>query len=307
MYISSSFVVVLASFLVIFASVSSAEDKFNGNIWAVLVAGSDGYFNYRHQADVCHAYQVLKAHGVPDERIIVMMYDDIANNSNNPTPGVIVNHPNGKDVYKGVPKDYVGREVTPKNFLAILSGDTELESQGKKVLKSTAEDHVFVYFSDHGAPGLIAFPAGELLASELMDTLNEMHAKNSYKKFVFYLEACESGSMFEDLLDSNKNIYAVTAANPMESSYACYWDDEREAYLGDEFSVAWIEESEQRLNLDSESVSQQYAYLVNATKSSHVCRYGDESVAGEPLGRFQGEKVASAESDHSQKIRLSLL
>ncbi len=29
-----------------------------GKIWVLLVAGSRGYFNYRHQADVCHAYQV---------------------------------------------------------------------------------------------------------------------------------------------------------------------------------------------------------------------------------------------------------
>ena len=32
------------------------------------------------QADVCHAYQILHAHGVPDDHIVVMMYDDIANN-----------------------------------------------------------------------------------------------------------------------------------------------------------------------------------------------------------------------------------
>ena len=55
--------------------------------WAVLVAGSNGYFNYRHQADICHAYQILRRNGIPDERIIVMMYDDIAHNTNNPTPG----------------------------------------------------------------------------------------------------------------------------------------------------------------------------------------------------------------------------
>ena len=29
-----------------------------GKIWALLVAGSAGWDNYRHQADVCHAYQV---------------------------------------------------------------------------------------------------------------------------------------------------------------------------------------------------------------------------------------------------------
>ena len=32
------------------------------------------------KADICHAYQVLNAHGIPDERIVVMMYDDIAHN-----------------------------------------------------------------------------------------------------------------------------------------------------------------------------------------------------------------------------------
>ncbi|KAK8775823.1 hypothetical protein V5799_030834 [Amblyomma americanum] len=75
-------------------------------IWAFLVAGSNTYDNYRHQADICHAYHVLHNHGVPDQRIVVMMYDDIANNTENKTPGVILNHPKGSDVYKGVPKDY---------------------------------------------------------------------------------------------------------------------------------------------------------------------------------------------------------
>jgi len=46
--------------------------------WAVLVAGSSEWTNYRHQADVCHAYQILHKNGIPDSNIIVMMYDDIA-------------------------------------------------------------------------------------------------------------------------------------------------------------------------------------------------------------------------------------
>lgn len=32
------------------------------------------------------------------------MYDDIANSRDNPRPGVIINKPDGEDVYKGVPK-----------------------------------------------------------------------------------------------------------------------------------------------------------------------------------------------------------
>jgi glycosylphosphatidylinositol transamidase (GPIT) subunit GPI8 len=45
-----------------------------GKLWVVLAAGSDGWYNYRHQSDVCHAYQVLREHGVPEENIIVFMW-----------------------------------------------------------------------------------------------------------------------------------------------------------------------------------------------------------------------------------------
>lgn len=39
-------------------------------------------------------------------------------------------------------------------------------------------------------------------------------------------------------------VYATTAANGEESSYACYYDDERETYLGDVYSVNWMEDSD---------------------------------------------------------------
>jgi glycosylphosphatidylinositol transamidase (GPIT) subunit GPI8 len=56
------------------------------------------------QAYICHAYQVLRKGGLSDENIIVFMYDDIAFHESNPRPGVIINNPNGDDVYYGVPK-----------------------------------------------------------------------------------------------------------------------------------------------------------------------------------------------------------
>lgn len=59
----------------------SIAGAFAGQNWAVLVAGSNGYYNYRHQSDVCHAYQILHKNGIADSNIVVMMYDDIAQNS----------------------------------------------------------------------------------------------------------------------------------------------------------------------------------------------------------------------------------
>src|SRR4051812_15477279 len=85
-------------------SVSAAD-------WAVLVAGSMGYDNYRHQADVCHAYHVLHRGGIPDSNLIVLYTDDIATDPSNPFPGKIFNRPTdvgvaGEDVYAGCKKDY---------------------------------------------------------------------------------------------------------------------------------------------------------------------------------------------------------
>ena len=40
------------------------------------------------------------------------------------------------------------------------------------------------------------------------------------------------------------SVYATTAANPSESSYACYYDQKRGVYLGDVYSVKWMENSD---------------------------------------------------------------
>ncbi|CAL8133038.1 unnamed protein product [Prunus armeniaca] len=50
------------------------------------------------QANICHAYQILKKGGLKDENIIVFMYDDIAHASKT----LIINKPKGHDVYKGI-------------------------------------------------------------------------------------------------------------------------------------------------------------------------------------------------------------
>lgn len=68
-----------------------------------------------------------------------------------------------------------------------------------------------------------------------------MHANNRYSKLVFYIEACEAGSMFRNILPDDINVYATTATDHMVSSWACYYDLMRNAYLGDEYSVAWME------------------------------------------------------------------
>ncbi|KAL3248927.1 hypothetical protein MRX96_056260 [Rhipicephalus microplus] len=171
----------LATLTSTFAESSKKSTKYSYDsqrkIWALLVAGSKGYRNYRHQADICHAYHVLHKHGVPDERIVVMIYDDITKAQENPTPGVIINHPNGTDVYRDVPKDYTGDLVTAKNFISILQGKKVKGGSGK-VISSGPKDHVFLYFAGHGAPGLLVFPNDVLHAQAFMNVIKSLEQKD---------------------------------------------------------------------------------------------------------------------------------
>ncbi|KAL7159236.1 hypothetical protein ABFS83_01G014700 [Erythranthe nasuta] len=286
---------------------AGADDDSVGTRWAVLLAGSSGYWNYRHQADICHAYQILRKGGLKDENIIVFMYDDIAYNVENPRPGVLINSPHGEDVYKGVPKDYTGNDVTPNNFYNVLLGNkTALTGGSGKVVDSGPNDHIFVFYSDHGGPGVLGMPTSHYIyANDLIEVLVKKHASGTYKKLVFYLEACEAGSIFEGLLPKGLNIYATTASNAEESSWGTYCPGdypspppEYETCLGDLYSISWMEDSDIH-NLRTETLSQQYELVKKRTANensyygSHVMQYGDVKLNAESLFTYLGTDPAN--------------
>jgi legumain len=271
--------------------------------WAVIMAGSNTYGNYRHQADACHAYHIAKKNGIPESNIILLAYDDIADDRRNPFPGKIFNKPSaagtpGEDVYAGCKIDYRGREVTGQNFIKVLSGDT---SAPGPVLKSKSSDHVFVYYADHGGPGILGVPTGVtggfIHAADINKAIETLHSKGGYKEFLFYLEACESGSIFQNLLKA-PNAKAVTAASATQSSYGWYCPGSSTggdlvdgktigSCLGDEFSVRWMEDTD-RANINSETVGQQVAKVKKLVTKSQVQQYGVTSFDSEPIGNFEG-------------------
>lgn len=293
--------VILAALLLLSGSAFTAN-------WAVLVAGSNGFWNYRHQADICHAYQTLVKGGIPASNIIVFAFDDVASSSQNPFRGKLFNQPNGQDVYAGCKIDYKGNDVTPKNFLSVLKQDSAaVKGIGTgRVLQSTAQDKVFINFSDHGAPGLIAFPSTYLYATDLNPVLNSMWAKKQYQEAVFYLEACESGSMFQGF-PTNQKFYALTAANPDESSWGNYCppDDVVNgknigSCLGDLFSNVWMEDTDAQ-DTSKETLAQQAATVTTKTDKSHVMQYGDLSFQSEAAANFVGNQKKTATVEAAQQ------
>ncbi|CAL8100984.1 unnamed protein product [Calicophoron daubneyi] len=268
----------IAGTLLLLCVLSTNADK-----WAILVAGSYSWSNYRHQSDIYHAYHVLLQHGFNMDHVITMAANDIAFNARNTRFGEVYNDYNYTDVYRGVKIDYSGWDVTPENFLKVLSGDN---STGKRVVHSTKEDEVFVFYSDHGASNLLAFPGDELYSSDLIVTLKRMYRNRQYKRMLLLIEACYSGSMFEDLLPENINVLALTAANSRESSYGtfCRPGYDLRTCLADEFSYGWMIAATEN-NVGTFTVYNLYN-TVRRKIHSHAMMYGDWTLASLPLGQF---------------------
>ncbi|GAV75609.1 Peptidase_C13 domain-containing protein, partial [Cephalotus follicularis] len=123
---------------------------------------------------------------------------------------------------------------------------------------------------------------------------------------LLYIEACESGSVFEGILPKDLDIYVTTASNAQESSYGTYCPGMDPApppefitCLGDLYSVAWMEDSETH-NLKKETIQQQYKMVKARTSNyntyttgSHVMEYGNGTIKSEKLNLYQGFDPAS--------------
>jgi legumain len=50
-----------------------------------------------------------------------------------------------------------------------------------------------------------------------------MYKNKKYRRMLVYIEACFSGSIFEDKIPSNWNVFVVTAAHGEENSWAKFF------------------------------------------------------------------------------------
>ncbi|QDZ21110.1 legumain peptidase [Chloropicon primus] len=297
---------------------SGGELSPDSDKWAVLVAGSNGFWNY--------SYQILKSRGFPESNIIVMRYDDIEFNALNPMPGTVINRADciptekdeagdwevaeGCDVQRGCRKDYFGAAVSPESFINVLRGDHEAQKHlckklnsdplkfggcNGKVLNTTESSKVFLAFFDHGGTHMIGFPPEwkygpmrYVTAKDLMVALEYMSESKMYDEMVLYIEACESGSMFNGLLPQNMSIWATTAADPFHSSYATACGiplgDVIMPCLGDLYSVNWMQDVEQ--HMDKETFEDDFDLVEKETNLSQVCAYGDDNIAAEHIRSY---------------------
>ena len=110
------------------------------------------WFNYRHVANSLAVYRAVKAGGIPDSHIVLMLAEDIACNPRNILKGSVFDDDSQTiDLFdEHVQVDYRGEEVTVENVLRVLSGRHLKGTPRSKRLDSDENSNVLVYFAGHG-------------------------------------------------------------------------------------------------------------------------------------------------------------
>ncbi|KAL9228161.1 hypothetical protein vseg_003771 [Gypsophila vaccaria] len=290
-----------------------------GEKWALLVSGTCGFIDYRHEADICHAYQLLKTNGYEDTNIVVFMGDVVANHGNNPRTGIVINNDKSIDYYEGIPKDYFGKNATSHNLVAVLLGHkSKIRGGSGKVIKSGLNDHIFFFYSGHGSELRLQMPSpclsGSIFKEDLTNTLKKKHANGGYKNMVLYINSCLVGDI-GTYIGADLRIYILTCGAPREDCLATYCNKEKglkppyppEEYrvcVASEFGAAWMEHLEM-IDTNKVTFQEQFESVKKNVLHSNVTQHGDLSLAKQKLSAFFGSSKPVSESTlffHSQFV-----
>lgn len=240
--------------------------------WAVVISTSDTWANYRHQADALAMYQLLKRHGYDDDHIILIMEDNIAYNSHNLYPGIVRTSPDGENLYVNVKVDYNLSELDLNGFYDIMTGDT---SKGlPTVLPSGKNDNVIVFWTGHGAHNRLIWGSSEEIWSwQIKDMVEAMNKENRYRKLMFVMDACYSGSIGE-ACTGIPGVLFITAANSNEPSKADMRDPEMGIWLSNGFTRVFQETIDTNPSI---SLRDLYYTLARHTVGSHSTVYNADN------------------------------
>ena len=240
--------------------------ELQGN-YAVLVAGSEGWYNYRHQADVLGFYQYLKGKGYDDDHIILIMADDIAFNELNPLQGVVRREISGENLYENVQIDYKLGDLTLEDLKQILT--SEPSEKYPVTLGSSENDNVLFFWSGHGTKKGWSWKETEDVSPEFA---REMFSAMKFRKQFAIIETCYSGVVGEGCTGI-PGLLMMTAANPYEPSKAYAFDDEIGVDLSNTFTasiLSHLEENPQTVIRDL------YLHAFDKTNGSHVMVYNSD-------------------------------
>ena len=216
--------------------------------YAVLVQGSEGFINYRHQADVLSIYQSLRRGGFPDDHIILILDKKLAADPQNPEPGVIRTSATSPDLLSGSTAgsgiaaaviDYDSADLTAGDVADILAG--RRSDRVPVVVPQGKGNNVLLYWSGHGRSmshgGANEFSwrdagSGKGFSADLLrQTAEQMQCR----KLLVVAEPCY-GECVIRAVEGIPGVLAMSGANSQEQSWADNWNDAAKVWMCDRFT-----------------------------------------------------------------------
>jgi glycosylphosphatidylinositol transamidase (GPIT) subunit GPI8 len=216
-------------------------------------------------------YNLLKSNGVEDDKIILLLIDDIAHHEKNRMKGDVHHTVGGNNLREDAVIDYSGMEVAfefevvnVENLKNVLLGNKTADTPD--VLETNENSNIFIYIVNHGGPGYIPFSeGGELTAEEFREIIEEMYKNKKYRQMFILIEVCFGESMALDI--ETPGVVFLIGASKNEPSFGANYDSEINAWLADDFTYQFLKIVSKEKNI---SIADLYTNVYERVAGSHV-------------------------------------
>lgn len=256
-------------------------------------------------ANTLSLYRTVKRLGIPDERIILMLADDMACNSRNKYPAQVFNNENHRlNLYgDNVEVDYRGYEVTVENFLRVLTGRHETAVPRSKRLLSDEGSHILLYMTGHGGDEFLKFQDSEELQShDLSDAVKQMKEKRRFKELLIMVDTCQAATLFSQL--QSPGVLAIGSSMKGENSYSHHLDADVGVSVIDRFTfytLAFFERVNMYANASLGSLFSSYNPNMLMSTAYYQTDLYPRQLEEVPVTNFFGSVMETIHTDSAYK------
>jgi phosphatidylinositol glycan class K len=187
--------------------------------WAVIVATSRFWHNYRHTTNALEVYRMLRDSGLPDSHIVLMLADDIACEPRNAFPTVVhgTYDLRANVMCADVEVDFAGDSVTAINFLRVLTGRMPAGTPSRQQIFPGPTSNVLVYMTGHSGAHFMKFHDYDFMTSyDVADAINAMHRAQRYHRLLFVVDTCQAETIFTHI--SAPNVVSIASSREHQNS-----------------------------------------------------------------------------------------
>jgi glycosylphosphatidylinositol transamidase (GPIT) subunit GPI8 len=226
-------------------------------------------------------YRMLLAKGVSEDRIILMLTDDVKDDAGNTDRGKVRDQIGGADLRAGARIDYSGDQVTAGNFESVLLGYSK---EGKPVLQTSVESDVLVYVAGEGKNGGVAFAnSPPLSATAFGGIVSRMRELGRYRQMLVLAQVNDGADVCRFV--TSPGVVGITAASRGETAIPDHYNSALHVWLTDRFTSAFKQAVSRSRNL---SVADIYRKVYLESGGSHIAlvNYRNFDVVGTPISDF---------------------